>query len=131
MKWYIKLLRWIWEFPQCLLGIILIYLYKTSYKETYKNIAIYTGKFPGGISLGIYIILDTYNWQYNIESVKEHEYGHSKQSLYLGWGYLPTVGLVSGLWRVLRKIFPILKNYNYYSIWTEAWADTLGGISRK
>ena len=53
MKWYIKLLRWIWEFPQCLLGLILTKCYNVERKETFKEIPIYAGNFPGGISLGL------------------------------------------------------------------------------
>ena len=52
MKWYIKLLRWIWEFPQCLLGLILTECYNVEHKEEFKGIPIYAGNFPGGISLG-------------------------------------------------------------------------------
>jgi hypothetical protein len=48
----------VWEFPQCLLGFILTLIYKVEYKETFKGIPIYAGKFSGGISLGLYIIMD-------------------------------------------------------------------------
>lgn len=57
-KKIVKILRWIWEFPQCLLGIVLINLYKAQYISTYKKIDFYiTDRMKGGISCGIYVIL--------------------------------------------------------------------------
>lgn len=112
MKWYIKLLRWIWEFPQCFLGLILIWLYNVKRKEIFKDIPIYTGKFPGGISLGLYILMGELNWEYNRNYIKEHEWGHTRQSIRLGWLYLPTVGLCSICWIGLRKINKKLKRKN-------------------
>lgn len=73
MKWYIKILRWIWEFPQCLLGLILTWCYNVEYKETFREIPIYAGDFPGGISLGLYILMGESSWKYNRNYIKEHE----------------------------------------------------------
>lgn len=129
-KIIIKILRWIWEFPQCLLGFILTKIYKVELKEYYNNIAIYAGNFPSGISLGLYILLSNYSYKYNTNFGKEHEYGHTIQSKILGWLYLPTVGLVSSMWNILRFIFPKLSNIDYYSIWPENWADKLGNVKR-
>lgn len=123
MKWYIKLLRWIWEFPQCLLGYILTKIYNVEYKEDYNGIAMYAGKFPGGISLGLYILLSEYSWKNNVAWAKEHEYGHTRQSLYLGPLYLIIIGLSSLLWAAFHG------HWNYYKFWTEKWADKLGGVT--
>ena len=61
-----------------------------------------------------------------------HEYGHTIQSLILGPLYLPIVGIPSLIWSVYyrRKCrrFPALQ---YYSFYTERWADRLGHIDRK
>lgn len=65
MKYYIKVLRWIWEFPQCLLGFIFTKCYKVFYQENYKGISVYAGKFPGGISLGLFILMSTSKYKYN------------------------------------------------------------------
>lgn len=125
-----KILRWIWEFPQCLLGLILIKLYKAKYKETYKEVYIYTAKFSGGISLGLYVIINYNSYRFNKNFIKQHEYGHTVQSKYLGPLYLPTVGLCSICWVGLRKISKKLRNKSYYSVWPENWADKLGGVVR-
>lgn len=98
MKWYLKLFRWIWEFPQCLLGLILTYCYKVQKVETYNGIDIYAGKFPGGISLGLYILIDQNSYRYNRDQIKEHEFGHTRQSIRLGPVYLLVIGLFSALW---------------------------------
>ena len=126
----IKLIRWIWEFPQCLLGLILIHLYDVDHKETINNIDVYVGRFPSGISLGLYIIMSNYSYRYSKTTTMYHEYGHSIQSKILGPLYLPTVGITSITWNGLRKIFTSLRSINYYSIWPESWADKLGNVKR-
>lgn len=119
-----RILRWIWEFPQCLLGLILIKIYKVKYTETYKGIDIYRGDFPGGISLGLYILM----YERAGENTVKHEYGHTRQSLRWGWLYLPTVGLTSFIWCTLHNMGLIKKDY--YSIWPENKADKYGGLKR-
>ena len=78
----------------------------------------------GGLSLGnsIFVkngIVMNYNlWR--------HEWGHTRQSLYLGWFYLPVIGIPSLIWAAIWK-----KDYGpYYNFWTEKWADRLGGVER-
>lgn len=122
----IKIFRWIWEFPQCLLGLILTKIYDVKYSETYKGIDVYKGKFSGGISLGLYIIMD----KDASENTKKHEWGHTRQSIRWGWLYLLTVGIVSFTWCSLRGIIPGWKNKDYYSIWPEKQADKYGGVKR-
>lgn len=128
MKWYIKLLRWIWEFPQCLLGLILTWCYNVEYKETFREIPIYAGGFPGGISLGLYILMGESSWKYNRNYTKEHEWGHTRQSLYLGPLYLLIIGLPSIIWAAVHT--PKSKR-SYYSFFSERWADKLGGVPKR
>ena len=124
MNW-IKFRRWIWEFPQCLLGLILTKIYDVKYSETYKGIDIYRGNFPGGISLGLYILMNSRSGN----KTKNHEYGHTKQSERWGWLYLPVIGIVSGIWCTLHNLGWSKKDY--YSIWPENKADKLGKVKRK
>ena len=131
MKLYIKILRWIWEFPQCLLGLILTKCYDVKKKPDYKGIPIYAGDFPGGISLGLYILMGYSSWEYNRNSIRDHEWGHTRQSIRLGWLYLPTVGLCSICWVGLRRISSKLRNKSYYSVWPENQADKFGGVSKR
>lgn len=99
MKTIIKIRRWTWEFPQSLLGAILLPFYnKTRLKTfTYKDQEVYIyDKFPGGISLGYYVLLDynRYDWNNNnirisLKNSIKHEAGHGIQSKWLGPLYLP------------------------------------------
>ncbi|WP_237558582.1 hypothetical protein, partial [Cellulomonas carbonis] len=58
-----------------------------------------------------------------------HERGHVKQSIYLGWLYLPVIGVPSIIWAGLRRL-GLFAGRSYYSFYTESWADRLGGVKR-
>ena len=117
-----KILLYIWQLPQNLLGLLLRSIYKG--KDSMYNDAIVrrSTKMRGGISLGKYIVISQWSSK---EDVK-HEYGHCWQSKYLGWFYLLVVGLLSGLHALLCKCL----NHSYYDMWFEKWADKLGGVIR-
>jgi hypothetical protein len=135
-----KILLYLWQLPQHLLALLVIALVRAT--ETFQpqsKIAywFYRSKnkfseFISGVSLGNYIILKTKN-----ENVVRHEYGHSKQSLMLGWLYLPIIGIYSAvfcnLWdRLFHKSWSGYdRHYWYYMTrWTEKRADKLGGVDR-
>lgn len=140
-----NILRWTWELPQTLLGLCLLPFYKKTLLRIvkYRDQKIYIyDKFPGGISLGYYVLVD-YNrrWIDNSSSLAQayrmklkdsinHESGHGIQSRMFGPFYLLTVGLVSAGWNVLRRISKKYKAMDYYSIWPERAADKLGGVIR-
>ena len=129
MKTLIKILRWIWEFPQHLLGFILTKLYDVDLKEVYNGVAVYVGDFPGGISLGQYILMSSSSYRDKRARTKKHEYGHSRQSLYLGPFYLIVVGLPSIIWAGFVYNL-VRKEISYYDVYPENWADKLGGVNR-
>lgn len=119
-----EFLLYLWQLPQNLLGLILLLLYKD--KSIYRkidNTNIYIAKnFPGGISLGKYIIL-----RKPYEVTIHHECGHHKQSLRYGWLYLLIVGLPSLLGNVYDRLFGLTIE-QYYNLPWEKQADKLGGI---
>ncbi len=83
-----------------------------------------------GVCLGDYIILDYCYCSRENRSSQLHEYGHHRQSLYLGWLYLIVVGIPS----TIRCVYCSKKNKGsrwYYSGFPENWADSLGGVSRE
>lgn len=87
-----------------------------------------------GISLGKRIIIDS-DSKINENTVR-HEYGHQRQSLYLGWLYLILIGLPSACGnitdRTLHKKWSIKeRNRWYYSQPWEKWADSLGGVPER
>jgi len=134
-----KVLLYLWQLPQHLLGLALV---KTTGAGKWKTGGIiwywfdqnknqFT-RFFSGVSLGQYILLP-----YNDMNTIKHELGHSIQSVYLGPLYLPIVGIYSAvfcnLWdRVFHKGWSTYdRHYWYYKTRrTEKWADKLGGVDR-
>ena len=137
MKEIINFLRLLWELPQNLLGFILFQVYSVDcqcMEAPYGDVRIlYSERMRGGISLGRFIILP-WKYRYNsssyVRDTISHEYGHTRQSLYLGWLYLVVIGLPSLLWAWAHSAFRRLRTVDYYSFWTERWADRLGGVKR-
>lgn len=138
MTKFIKFLRYLWQLPQNLLGFILFQIYSVGClckEEPYGDVRIlYSERMRGGISLGQYILLPLRYRYYNkgsyIEKTHKHEYGHTRQSLYLGWLYLIVIGLPSITWAWLHSTFKRFKSVDYYSFYTEKNADKLGGVKR-
>ena len=125
-----RILRWIWELPQHLVGLMLTIICNVKHKETINGVKFYSGSFSGGISLGTYVIISDRSYKNNTSNIVQHEYGHTKQSLYLGPLYLIIIGLPSIIWAGLYgTIIPKTTN-GYYHFYTERWADKLGNVNR-
>ena len=133
------------QFPQMLLGTILIKILHAEKRifitKAGKQIVWWRFErrtqferfFSGGSFAAIILLSDDNSSEVTIC----HEYGHSIQSLYLGWLYLPIIGVYSAvlcnLWdRLFHKGWCRYdRHYWYYKIrWTEKWADDLGGVDR-
>ena len=131
----------LWQLPQYLLGHLLVKLTRAKKRIAstehgviewyYRERSNWFTRFISGVSLGEYIVLP----HDNLDTIK-HEHGHSIQSLYLGWLYLPVVGIYSAvfcnLWnRLLHNDWNSYdRHYWYYNRWTESWADMLGNVDR-
>ncbi|MHB1377742.1 MAG: hypothetical protein ACYCXB_10060 [Candidatus Humimicrobiaceae bacterium] len=121
----------IWELPQILLALILYAIMKKRIIKAidYKDSKVFFVKdFSGGISLSFIIFLNEIDLN-NLKAIK-HEYGHTIQSLYLGWFYLVIVGLPSIIRASIWKHYK-LEDKKYYEGFPENWADLLGGIEGK
>ena len=114
-----KVLLWIWCLPQNLIGLFLSLFLK---RTTAFNKRVYTWGWNCGLSLGEYIFVPSNPYEF----VVKHEYGHNKQSHYLGPLYLLIIGLPSMLWCILHKFKPFSK-LNYYNFYTEKWANKIAG----
>lgn len=136
MKDFIKVLLYIWQLPQNLLGLLLFWWYghdDAIRGEHRRAKVLYSQKMRGGISLGKRIILPLkYAGLSNsyVRLTLDHEWGHTRQSLYLGWLYLPIIGIPSITWAWLHSSFKSFGTISYYSFFTERWADRLGGVRR-
>jgi len=115
----------IWQLPQTIIGIFLLWFYCGSLvrrKSNDKYYVLYSCNMPGGISLGMFVLI---NKKMFTSNTINHEYGHVKQSRILGPLYLLVIGIPSILWAGFGK------NGNaYYTFYTEKWADRLGGVDR-
>lgn len=121
-----NVLLYLWCLPQNLLGLILRAIYKGNDSKYEDAIVRRSTKMSGGISLGKYIIIS----QWSRESTIMHEYGHCKQSKYLGWLYLLVIGLPSIIWAGLYGVVIKSSHNGYYKFFTERSADKLGGVKR-
>lgn len=124
------LLLWLWQSPQNILAIIfegLLCKHTIRDGKAGDNYIIYCDVLPSAMSLGDYIFIPPYTSDRTIR----HEAGHSKQSAMLGPLYLIVIGIPSLLHNIIRKLFKKIGiTWNYYSFYTEAWADRLAGIKR-
>ena len=138
MKVLIEVLLYIWQLPQNLLGLLLFWWYGRGCKSSKGDYVTYrilcSEKMHGGISLGGYIVLPYHYLRSTSSSYVQktiaHEWGHTMQSLYLGWLYLPIIGIPSITWAWLHSSFKCFDTISYYSFFTERWADRLGGVRR-
>ena len=119
-----SILLYLWQLPQNLLGLLFLLVLKGETRHRLGSIRFYfLDTFPGGITLGEYIIVGTRQ-----ELTVCHEYGHVLQSRMLGPLYLPVIGLPSLLWAWLGDM--VAPGKSYYWFYTERWADRLGGVER-
>lgn len=136
-----KILLWIWQLPQNLIGFIWTRFSKEGFqiKNIDKQIKVwYLPCFNSGIALGDYIIIDTwYKKTREKNIIKEilHEAGHQKQSKIFGPLYLLIIGLPSlarNIWdRLFHNNWTLIKRIEwYYSGFPEKQADILGGVKR-
>ena len=132
-----KSLFWIhvWMFPQNLLGLLLLWIFrkKKTFMESYRECRVYAieSRTLSGLSLGRYIILNRGQVQDN-KKYREaigHEYGHFRQGRIFGIFYLLAIGIPSVLnhlrSRKNKRVFD-----SYYQRYPEKWADKLGGVKR-
>lgn len=127
-----KVLLWIsaltWELPQTIVGFFVwLFACRTApcACKVHKGVEdIYLWSSNSGLSLGRFRFINAYA---GIDTAS-HECGHSVQSLILGPLYLLVIGLPSLLW---AGFICKWSGKDYYWLYTEAWADKLGGVVRK
>lgn len=127
------LCQWTWCLPQNLLGLIFYIVQRIRRRgiaAKHRGAVATLWNIRGGLSLGMFIFLD--GQDKDIERTILHEYGHTIQSMILGWFYLPVVALQSLIWAGLPVFskMRLEKRISYYSFWTEAWANQLGGLNK-
>ena len=128
-----RLLLYLWQLPQNLLGLLLAAIYAPERKHIMDNgnVIYFSNRMQGGISLGKYSIVNTCHYRKELseclkrDTVRHEAIGHAKQSLYLGPFYLLVVGLPSIVWAAICK-----DNKRYFKVYPENWADRLANVKR-
>ena len=131
MKKLLDIILYLWQLPQNLLGLLLVAVLRPEQVYQFGDAwpwarLYYSTRMQGGISLGKYIIVNSYYKDYNGKT-EAHELGHYWQSLFLGPLYLLVIGLPSVLWAAAWKPGGRM---GYHDFYTEKWADKLGGVDR-
>ena len=128
----IYILLFVWELPQNGLGFFVWIFVRSRIinKEKIRNRSI--NHVPSfGISLGSFVFWSGSENPYVLIKAnnKQHELGHTIQSVIFGPLYLLLIGIPS-IFRVLFSYIYFSKNktqwQNYYNGYPEKWADTLG-----
>lgn len=126
------IMMFIFEFPQNIIGYFFFKMYTTKYQRPYYHYrdayVIHVSGNWGAISLSRFIFADDHYYK---SKLIRHEYGHTIQSKLLMILYLPIIGFPSLAWNRLFKKYRQRKKKNYYSFYTEAWANRLGGYHER
>lgn len=119
----------LWQFPQNILALCIEgVLCQVAYREgkVGGNIIIVNNILPLTLSLGDYLFVNPMSSQRSIQ----HECGYSKQSDILGPLYLIVIGIPSLLHSIVHYLCSKIGiKWNYYSFYTESWANKLVGIT--
>lgn len=139
LKW---ISRFTWEIIQTTVGAIWFVIVRLTDSRAHTYVegpCFVTGSSKySGVSLGAFIfhadqsLYAKYNYPNpTIEVILTtlHEYGHSRQSLYLGPLYFIVIGIPSLFFNILTRL-KILPHNTYYTRFPENWADQLGGVRR-
>jgi len=123
-----------WGIVQSLLGLVFFiacwnrphYLYRSSIVTT--DVTCKYPRFQGGLSLGPFIFVGKglSADELPCSPLVKHEYGHTLQSAVLGPLFLPLVGIPSFVWAQCFSSWREKHRRDYYSFYTESWADIWG-----
>ena len=117
------MIRVLWQLPQILLSLFVIPFSDRKIIRRIGNVRVLTWKYSSGLSLGLFIFVPR---TADVRMIA-HEYGHTRQSLKLGVLYLIVIGLPSFMWAVMKDL-GLFSNIDYFSFYTEKWAEKEGSV---
>lgn len=130
----------VWELPQNALGAAVLAVSRATGRVRATERAkdrLFVEVSGFAVSLGWFVFWSgetTTRWFHIDAAVRDHEYGHTFQSRWLGPLYLPIVGVPS----VLRNVYAFayrevagVRWQGYFDGFPERWADRLGGVDRE
>lgn len=125
----ISVLLMLWELPQIIIGRLVLNN-KDTHVHTIDGVRVFVTNRFEGMSLGDIIFVNPNSCEGTW--LVKHEFGHVKQSRYLGWLYLPLIFVPSYLWNRLIGIIDKANvtedwylTYVYHQFYTERWANWL------
>ena len=120
-------LQFTWGLPVNIIGL-LVYLFcrKRFRSEVFCNsIVTHLPGDRGGLSLGIFIFLSTFDTQES-RRLCIHEYGHTIQCLFLGPLYWIVVMIPSAIWYHFFAGYRMKRHIPYDAFYCECWATAWG-----
>ena len=123
-----EILKYFWQLPQ-LIAAFIYYWYLKNKDEILDTctcqgtIVFIKRKSCGSVTLGPYIFLSPKA----TDTTVRHEWGHARQSLILGPLYLIVIGIPSIIWAATHGTLAPNKSYDW--LYTETWANKLGGVN--
>ena len=133
----IKALLLMWELPQNIAGAFYFIIHgvfaKTFIIDDGDSFEMSSDKQKGAVSLGVFRVYKSEYYGNAAQFVKltrKHEKGHRIQSKILGPLYLIVIGIPSIIWAALHSSVRRLRTVDYFSFYTEKWADRLAGVKR-
>lgn len=128
-----QLFLYAWQFPQNILGVIALNIFKPDKRYILDNgVEIYYSNYiKGSVSMGKYVIVNSSHWRHSVEeslkrdTVRHCAIGHVRQSMKLGWLYPLIITIPAWIARVTYK-----NKYRYLNFFTERWADKLADVQR-
>lgn len=123
------LVQFTWALPQNIMGFFLSLKYRKNKREMFFNSLVsYHKENWGGISLGMFTVINGDRDDEWINGSKVHEFGHSIQSLILGPFYFFIIGIPSMIWCNSKKYNKLRaeKDLSYFDFYPEKWANYLG-----
>ena len=138
-KWLTRAALFAWELPQNVLGgaLLMVQLARRNVRGVVferERVMVEIGS-VGAVSLGLFVFFTNSDNGYVPvgRENRDHEYGHSLQSRWLGPLYLVIVGVPSELRVLYAFVYRHVKGRRwggYYDGFPESWADRLGGVDR-
>ena len=131
MKTFIRILLWLWQFPQNIIGFVMSLIWRETVTRDVemkdgieKDVRFYMYPY-NSVSLGNYRFI-----RHNSGDLTyRHEMGHSIDSRRWGIFYLLVIGLPSAIRNLIWRT-PYGKTHDYYAGWPENSADRNAGIER-
>ncbi len=125
------LIQFTWGLPQNLVGLIafLILSRKNPHERFHNSFITYIDvENFGGVSIGIFIFINSKRTEGWLNDTRIHEYGHTIQSLVLGPVWAFVIALPSVIWCGLPALTKYRKDndVSYYTLYCEGWANLWG-----